>query len=63
MSIKLDGRVNLKSLINGFQNMIYTDYIKEFNSVPIDVASKMLSTVSGGIHPSSPGYAMAQAMS
>ena len=42
---------------------ISNDCIKEFNNIPIDVASKMLATVPVGLHPSSPGYAMAQAMS
>ena len=42
---------------------ISEDCIKEFNSITIDTASSMLDTVPIGLHPSSPGYAMAQLMS
>ena len=42
---------------------IYDDCITEFNSIPIDAASSMLATVSIGLHPSSPGYTMAQLIS
>ena len=40
-----------------------SDYcIREFNLIPIDAASSMLATVPIGLHPSLPGYTMAQLM-
>ena len=44
------------------QEVVSSDCIKEFNSIDISAASSMLATVPIGLHPSSQGFTMAQAM-